>query len=114
MENVARMVIAIYGVVMFVGGLVGFFVGKSTKSLAAGIVSLVVIGGAYAVSRQQPKVGFAIGALAAAGLVAVFLIRIQDLLAQTPPGKIGSNIGLTALSASVAVFLLIALVRSRA
>jgi uncharacterized membrane protein (UPF0136 family) len=113
MVDAARIVMLVYGVLMFVGGIGGYFVGKSPKSLIAGIVSLALIGFAYTLSRQQPRTAFAIGAVVAVGLVIVFVIRIQELLAKTPPGSIGMNVGLCALSGIVALFLLAATFQAR-
>jgi uncharacterized membrane protein (UPF0136 family) len=113
-ENIARIVMVVYGALMFVGGIGGFVIGHSNKSLMAGFTSAVLMGVAYYLSRQQPKVGFGIGAAVAAGLIVVFVIRIQELLAKTPPGSIGMNAGLCALSGATALFLLIALIQVRA
>ena len=114
MENIARIVMVVYGVLMLVGGIGGFAVSHSSKSLIAGIVSAVLLGVAYAVSRQQPKLGFGIGVVVAASLIVVFIRRIQELLAKVPPGSVGMNIGLCTLSGIVALFLLIAAFQARA
>ena len=96
---------AVYAVSMLVGGIGGYVKAHSMKSLIAGILSGVVVGAAYFISNQNPKVGLCIGGAVAVALIIVFVIRIQELLAQTPPGSIGMNIGLCSLSAVVAVFL---------
>jgi uncharacterized membrane protein (UPF0136 family) len=114
MENAARVVMLVYGLLMFGGGLGGYAVAHSKLSLAAGIISALLLGLAYYVSLQQPRVGFGIGAVVAGGLVIVFVRRIQELLAKTPPGSPGMNIGLCTLSALVALYLLFALSRARA
>ena len=99
---------------MLLGGVGGYAIAHSAKSLIAGIVSAVLIGAAYYVSGQQPRVGFGIGAIVAIGLIIVFVIRIRELLAKIPPGSIGMNVGLCVLSGIVAVFLLAALAQARA
>jgi len=113
-ENIARIVMVVYGALMLLGGIGGFVIGHSSKSLMAGIASAVLMGVAYYLSHQQPRLGFGLGVVTAAGLIVVFVIRIQELLAKTPPGSIGMNIGLCALSGATALFLLVALIQARA
>ena len=99
---------------MLLGGVMGYAKAHSTKSLIAGITSALLLGAAAYLSRQQPRVGFGLGAAVAVGLIVVFVIRIQEISAQTSPGSVGSNIGLTTLSGGVALYLLYALSQSRA
>jgi uncharacterized membrane protein (UPF0136 family) len=113
LDNIARIVMAVFGVLMLAGGIGGYAKAHSTGSLMAGIGSGLAMAVAWYVSRQQPKTGFIIGAVVAAVLVAVFIHRIQELLAKTPPGSIGMNIGLCSLSAITALFLLYACLQSR-
>jgi len=113
LDNIARIVMIVFGALMLVGGIGGYAKAHSIGSLSAGIGSALAMAVAWYVSRQQPKVGFIIGAIVAAALVAVFVHRIQQLLAQTPPGSIGMNIGLCSLSAITALFLLFAGLQSR-
>lgn len=105
---------AVYGVLMLAGGGMGYATAHSVKSLIAGIVSAVLLGVAFVVSRQQPRLGLGLGAAVAAGLIVVFVIRIQELSAQVPPKSTASNIALAALSAAVALFLLFALSKAKA
>ena len=106
MEHTARIVMAVYGLLMLVGGVGGYAKAHSAKSLIAGIVSGALIGLAYNLSRQQPRAGFGVAAVVALGLVAVFVIRIQELSAQVPPGSTGMNVALCALSGAVALYLM--------
>jgi len=96
---------AVYGLGMLGGGIAAYAKAQSSKSLIAGIVSALLLAAACILSTKRPRLGYGIGVAVAIGLVIVFVIRIQELLAQTPPGKIGGNIGLCALSACVATFL---------
>lgn len=113
MDNIARIVMAVFGVLMLIGGIGGYAKAHSMGSLMAGLGSGLAMAVAWYISRQQPKVGFIIGTVIAAVLVAVFIHRIQQLLAQTPPGSVGMNIGLCSLSAITALFLLYACIQSR-
>lgn len=103
-----------YGVLMLAGGAMGYATARSLKSLIAGVVSAVLIGIAYYLSREHPRLGFGIGAAVSAGLILVFVIRVQEILAQTPAKSVASNIGLASLSGIVALYLLYALTQSRA
>ena len=113
MDTPARIVMAVYGVLMLGGGLAGYATKHSKPSLIAGLVSAVLLAIACVVSRNNPRAGFGLGASVAVVLIVVFAIRIRDLLAQTPPLSISSNIGLSALSAVVALFLIYAVSRTR-
>jgi uncharacterized membrane protein (UPF0136 family) len=104
-ENTARIVMAVYGVLMLIGGVGGYAKAHSQPSLIAGIASALLIAIAFAVSRTQPKLGFGIGAVVAIGLVIVFVRRIQELSAQVPPGSIGMNVALCIFSGGVALYL---------
>ena len=99
---------------MLAGGVFGYTKSHSSKSLIAGIVSAIILSAAFFVSRQQPRMGLGAGAAVAIGLVVVFVIRIQEVQAQTPPGSPASNIALAALSGLVALFLLYAVSQARA
>jgi uncharacterized membrane protein (UPF0136 family) len=103
----------VFGVLMLFGGTGAYMMKHSMPSLLSGIGSAVAMAVAWYISRQHPKIGLVIGAVVAAALVAVFIHRIQQLLAQTPPGSIGMNIGLCSLSAITALFLLFAGLQSR-
>ncbi len=105
---------AVYGVLMLGGGAMAYAKAHSAKSLIAGIVSAALIGVAFFLSRQQPRIGFGLGAAVAIGLVVVFVRRIQEISAQTPPGPIGSNIGLAVLSGFMALYLLFVLSQAKA
>ena len=105
---------AVYGLLMLGGGVGGYAKAHSKPSLIAGIVSAILLGAAYYISLKQPRVGLAIGAAVGLGLVIVFVRRIQELSAQTPPGNTSSSIGLCALSGIVALFLLFAVSRVHA
>ena len=98
---------------MLLGGIGGYAKAHSVPSLMAGIGSGIAMAVAWYLSKQNPKIGIIIGAVVAAALVAVFIHRIQQLQAQTPPGNIGMNVVLCSLSLITAVFLLIAGLQSR-
>lgn len=104
---------AIYGVLMFGGGLGGYAKAHSKPSLIAGLVSGLLMAAAYFVSRDRPRLGFGIGAAVAVCLAVVFVRRIQELSAQTPPGSPGMNIGLCALSVLMAIFMILAFTQAR-
>ncbi len=112
MEQLARILIPVYGVLMLIGGIGGYAKAHSKPSLIAGIVSGILMGVAFYLTRQQPRTGFGLGALVALGLVVVFIRRIQELSAQAPPGSIGMNVALCALSGIVAALLAIAAVQT--
>lgn len=99
---------------MLFGGVMGYAKAHSPKSLIAGIASALLIGVAFFLSRQQPKIGFGLAAAVAISLVVVFVRRIQELSAQTPPGSIGSNVGLAVLSGGMALYLLYIISQARA
>ena len=103
----------VYGALMLVGGLVGYMVVRSSGSLIAGVSSGVILGATTYGSQKNPRLGFGIGAAVAAALVVVFIIRIRECLAKTPPTSIGSNVGLCVLSAIVCVYLLSAANKAR-
>lgn len=113
MDTVARIVIAVYAVLMLAGGAMGYAKAHSSGSLIAGAVSAVLLGVAWYVAGQQPRVGFGLGAVVAIGLVILFANRVREVMAHVTQGTTGSNIGLATLSGIVAIVLIVAAVKAR-
>ncbi|HLJ20318.1 MAG TPA: TMEM14 family protein [Stellaceae bacterium] len=109
----ARIIIAVYAVLMLGGGFMGYAKAHSSGSLIAGIVSAVLLGVAWFLAGQQPRLGFGLGAAVAVGLVILFANRVREIAAGITPGTTGSNIGLAALSGIVAIVLIVALAKAR-
>ena len=107
MENAARIVMIVYGILMLGGGIGGYAMAHSKPSLIAGITSAVLMGVALYLSRQSPKIGFGMGVGLAIVLGLFFIHRIQAT------HKIMPNAGLSGLSFIVAVILGLALFQAR-
>jgi len=111
MTNTVRTVVLVYGVLMLLGGIGGFAMKHSMPSLISGIASGILLGAAYAIIPQKPKVGFGLSLVVAISLAVVFIKRIKETTAQG--ASPGMSIGLCALSFLMAVLFLWALIGAK-
>ena len=95
---IGQWALGIYGVLLIVGGIVGYLKAGSRPSVIAGTVSGLVAFGALAASTRG-VIGFRIGALLAASMLAVFDIRFFKARKFMPSGL------LAALSLAVLILL---------
>ena len=100
MDGFARIALLVYGVGMFLGGLMGYVKGHSLFSLISGIASVILLSIAFSVAPTQPKVGYGIGIGTAAILACVFVERLVKTGKVMPSAML---IGLSVLAVLVFV-----------
>ena len=69
MRHIARILLLVYGVVLIVGGVIGYTKAGSMPSLLAGAISGVLCILCFGLALKRPRTGMLIGAAIAAGLV---------------------------------------------
>lgn len=78
--------ILIYGLLVLVGGVMGYFKAKSKMSLLSGVGSGIGLLAAWYLCRQNPALGLAIATLIALLLFIVFVIRLFRTRSFMPAG----------------------------
>ncbi len=71
----AQVVLALFAVLMLVGGVAGWRAARSKPSLIAGTTSAVVLAGAFVISLNEPVPGYWLGAITSLALFVVFALR---------------------------------------
>ena len=84
--------IFIYAILMLGGGIGGYVKAHSVPSLVTGIVSAVLLIGAVALAKTNPKVGYMIASLVTLVLVGIFIKRYVETQ------KVMPSLGLVGLS----------------
>ncbi len=98
-------VILIYGLLVAIGGIIGYVKAKSNQSLISGLGSGIALAIAWYVSLQNPTVGLAIATIIALALVIVFALRFRATNKFMPAGLLaGLSLVATGLFA-IALFL---------
>ena len=82
-------VLLVYGIVMILGGLIGYLAG-SKASLISGSVSGVLLLGAWFLARDHPALGLWGGVVLSALLSVVFGVRLAKTGKPMPAANIGS------------------------
>ena len=80
MNWVARIVLCLYGLIVIVGGYMGYESSGSTASLAWGAGSGVLALGAFFLSFKRPRTGLFLGAVIAAVVAVRMGMRFVDAL----------------------------------
>lgn len=88
MESAASISLLVYASLMALGGIMGFVKGKSKISLAAGLVSAVLLFLAYIWSLTEPKNAFLAGIGVTSVLGLVFAMRIAKTRKLMPAGAL--------------------------
>lgn len=88
MESIAHISLPIYAVLMAVGGIMGFVKGKSKASLIAGLLSALLLTGAYFYSQTDMKNGLLMGVGVTSILSMVFVMRIAKTKKAMPAGAL--------------------------
>ena len=81
-----QIVLGAYGVLLIVGGIMGYVKARSRESLFAGAISGGLCVGATWLSLDQPAEGFTIGSLVAFLLAGVFINRFAKTRRFVPAG----------------------------
>lgn len=84
--QIASWFILFYGLVVLLGGVMGYVKAKSQVSLLSGIGSGIALVVAWFVCRQIPQVGLGLATLLALVLSIVFVIRFLKTRAFMPSG----------------------------
>jgi uncharacterized membrane protein (UPF0136 family) len=95
MDTIARCVVAGYGVLSLVGGVMGYVKAKSRASLIAGGISGLVLIGCAALSLTHPVLGLAVASVVSLALVARF--------ARSAMGKRASAVAVVMIAGGIAV-----------
>ena len=98
-----QIVLGIYGVLLIIGGMMGFIKSKSKVSLFAGAIAGGLCVGAVGLTMDQPVEGFTIGSLVAFLLAGIFINRFAKTRKVMPAGVV---LGLSLL---VGVYLMLGL-----
>lgn len=88
MDQAAQISLVIYAIAMALGGIAGFLKARSKASLIAGIVSALVLVGAYVLSQSDLKNGLLLGVGVTSVLSLVFAIRIAKTKKLIPAGPL--------------------------
>jgi uncharacterized membrane protein (UPF0136 family) len=84
----ATIILNIYGVLLLVGGVMGYVKAKSSMSLIMGLLTgVLVLVGVY-LSHQNAKLGFGITTATSLLLIGVFLMRFMKTKAFMPSGML--------------------------
>jgi len=88
MIDAAQIALAVYGVLLIVGGVMGKVKGNSSASLIAGTLTGIAALTGYWKSLQDPMVGFLIGAMVGLLLTGIFVSRFARSRKFMPAGLI--------------------------
>lgn len=86
MVEFGRIAIAIYAVIIVAGGVIGYVKAHSLISMIAGVVSGLLLAGAFALTRSNPKAGFGMAAVVSVILIVSFWSRYQKTHNFMPSG----------------------------
>lgn len=84
--EVCKISILVFAVLMLVGGIIGYKKAQSKPSLIAGIVTAVLLGFCYWLSRSNPLLGFQLAFVINGALDGVFLVRLMKTRKFMPAG----------------------------
>lgn len=88
MPTFGQVVLALYAVLLIVGGLLGFLKARSRPSLIAGLISGVLAGGCVAVSGPNKLLGYGLGLALALVMGVVFALRYTRTRKVMPSGML--------------------------
>lgn len=88
-SQIGQIVLVVYGVLLGVGGYIGFRKAGSRASLRAGVISGIAALGAAGVANSRPDLGYWVGALLATMMLIVFGIRFAKTRKFMPSGMLG-------------------------
>ncbi len=88
MASAVQISLLVYGILVLVGGVIGFVKAKSKVSLIAGGLSGLALICAYMYSTQNPKDGLLIGAGITSLLTIVFAMRLAKTKKLMPSGML--------------------------
>ncbi len=103
--GIGRVTLILYGLLMGLGGIMGYAAKKSIYSLISGLVTCAALIGAFYWAKTQPKNAVIVGLAFAVGWALFFLKAVLG-------GKRMPEMGISAVSALAAIFFLIALYKS--
>ncbi|MBI4532876.1 MAG: TMEM14 family protein [Candidatus Melainabacteria bacterium] len=86
MIGTAQVTILVLGTLALLGGLVGFFKGKSKASLSAGVICFVLSAVSYVVSLTNVKIGLILADCVALALFIIGLMRFAKTRKFMPAG----------------------------
>ncbi len=99
-ESVMNYAILVYGLVVAIGGIIGYAKVRSQASLISGMGSGVALAIAWWVSLQNPTLGLALATILALALLIVFGIRFRKTGKFMPAGLLAIlSLGATVLFA---------------
>lgn len=93
--------VVVYAILMLAGGVFGYFRAGSPASLWTGVIAGLLLLGAAAYSKTNPKQGFLVATGVSLILVGIFLKRFIDT------GKAMPSLGLVGLSAIMLILLIV-------
>ncbi|HZP84749.1 MAG TPA: TMEM14 family protein [Chthonomonadaceae bacterium] len=97
--EVGRITLVLYGVLLIIGGILGYTEKRSLISLVSGVASGLIALAAYALARTQPRAGLGLGLVVSLILIGAMWMRFQKTGKVMPAGML--------LAVSVIVFVVL-------
>ena len=88
MHEIAKVSLIVVGIVMALGGVMGFVKGKSKPSLIAGLISGAIFIGLYFLVDSQAQAAFIGGAALSVALAVMFMTRLRKTKKFMPSGML--------------------------
>ncbi len=104
MEVAAKISLLVLGILIAIGGIVGFLKAQSKPSLIAGVVSGGLLATAYSIAGRNAEQGILFGAAICAILCVVFGMRLKKTGKVMPSGMLLGLCALELIFLVVAVF----------
>lgn len=98
-----QIVLGSYGVLLLIGGIIGYVKAKSMVSLGMGIVSAGIAGVSFFLTQTQPILGFGLGATVGLVLTVVFVGRLIKTQKFMPAGVMAILSGIAAIVCGLAL-----------
>jgi uncharacterized membrane protein (UPF0136 family) len=104
MPSLINFITITYAIMLFIGGLIGFFKAHSTASLLTGTISSVIVISAWQLCSKKPRAGYLFISAISLILFMFFLIRFTKSYAFMPGGLMLILSTITLLASTMGYF----------